>query len=133
MKVQTEAQNSFVEYTVCKSSCKFLAMITENKLKQDLLLDAVLEEASLGADEDHFSCKTLQLMQSCESISHSLFTASTAIIASCIYHIPAPASRRRLHEGFNVACLQVYLKPRFTVLAELKTYCLLIFSVCYCM
>ena len=78
---------------VLKSSCNVLAMTAESKLKQNLLPDAVLEEASLGADKDHFSCEALHLMQSRQGISYGLFTTPRAVVACCVYHIPAPVAK----------------------------------------
>ena len=63
-------------------------------MEQNLLLDIVLQKTSLGGDEEHLSCETLQLMQSCQSIAHSLFASPIAIVAGCVQDIPAPVASR---------------------------------------
>ena len=56
----------------------------------DLVLHFILQEASLGRDEQHFTGESQLLMQGCQGISNCPLPMTSTVVARSVNDIPAP-------------------------------------------
>ncbi len=64
----------------------------------DLVLHFILQEASLGRDEQHFTGQSQLLMQGCQGVPNCPLPATSTIITCSVNDIPAPVGSNSKHD-----------------------------------
>ena len=120
----------WVECTACQAGLATML---------DLILHFILQEASLGRDEQHLASQSQLLMQGCQGISSRPLPPTSTIVACSVNDIPAPVSNDSKHDpsafvlptvvvqfglpcGRLVACASLHADsmPGYAIWGELK-------------
>ena len=85
----------WVECTACQAGLATML---------DLMLHFILQEASLGRDEQHLASQSQLVMQGCQGISSRPLPPTSTVVACSVNDIPAPVSNDSKHDPSAYRC-----------------------------